>query len=151
MSDDIKDVFGNEWRDCLRAHYQHAVRNEDKVALKTLVPVLQNKMNFTDDELRRLYVEATMRADDIDFTPDLDILNRELVAEADAILTPPETPVFQPHPLECQCPECVSINLVPHDDEGQPLDDDQRAELEEREAHEHRPDAKPPATQLSLF
>lgn len=151
MSDDIKDVFGDEWRDCLRAHYQHAVRQDDKVALKTLVPVLQNKIGFGDDELRQLYVEATMHVDDIDFIPDLDIFERaEIIAQGEAAPVP-EMPAFQPHPLECQCPECVRINLVPHNEEGQPLDADQQAELEEREAHEARHDSEHSATQLSLF
>lgn len=151
MSDDIKNVFGDEWRDCLRAHYQYAVRQDDKVTLKTLVPVLQNKIGFGDDELRQLYVEATMHVDDINFTPDLDIFERaEILAGSDAPQVA-EAPVFQPHPLECQCPECVRINLVPHDEEGQPLDADQQAELAEREAHEARHDDPPPATQLSLF
>ena len=57
---------------------------------------------------------------------------------------------YLPHPLECQCPQCVEINLIPHNDEGQPLSADEIAELEEEQAYEHRHDDDAPQ-QLSLF
>lgn len=142
---DSSSVFGDAWRECLRAHYKHAVRNNDQVTLKTLKPVLQNKIGFSDSELRQLYVEATMRADEIDFIPDFDALAEEPAAPAE--VAPSET--FKPHPLECQCPECVQINLVPHNDDGQPLDADQIAELEDLAAYEQNKADMP--KQLSLF
>jgi len=108
-------VFNDEWRACLREQYKYVILNNDQVTLRSLLPVL-DRVGFTDDELAQLRVEATMHIDNVpaDFVPDMDIL------------TPTEQPapvdeVFQPHPLECQCPSCVDLNLVPHDDEGQPI------------------------------
>jgi hypothetical protein len=143
----MKSVFGDEWRACLRAHYQHTVRQDDRVALTTLIPILEGQMGFSSDELRQLYIEATMRADEIDFVPDPDLVDVLTAPEA-APASASETPTFQPHPLECQCPACVAINLTPHDADGQPLDADALAELEAREAAKNHPDAP---KQLSLF
>lgn len=136
---DTANPFAEEWRDCLRAHYKHAVRENDTVTLRTLVGVLQGQIGFTDDEMQRLYIEATMHVDDIRFVPPLALHTPAPVEEA---------PAFQPHPLECQCPACLQINLTPHDDDGQPLDADAIAELEERAPR--KPDDNAPV-QLSLF
>jgi len=135
-------VFADEWRRCLRAHYMHAIRHDDRVNLRSLVPVLQH-LGFTDAELAELRVQATMHVDDVgeDFVPDLDVLQAQPEIEPEAQPQPqPPQGDFQPHPLECQCPRCVEINLVPHDEDGQPI---------EAEDDEHDdPDAP---QQLSLF
>lgn len=104
-------VFSDEWRDCLREQYKHVMRQDDQLTRRSLVKVMY-QVGFSDDDLERLGVEATMRAEDMpdDYVP-------PQIMEAE--------PRFQPHPLECQCPECVNIDLVPHDDEGQPLDPDE--------------------------
>lgn len=129
-------VFADEWRRCLRAHYMHAIRHNDRVNLRSLVPVLQH-LGFTEAELAELRVQATMHVDDVseDFVPDLDILQAQPQPPA-----PSDQGDFQPHPLECQCPRCVEINLVPHDEDGQPIEADE----EERDD----PDAP---QQLTLF
>ena len=107
-------VFSEEWRICLREHYKSTIRNNDQVTLTSLVGVM-HRTGFTEDELRQLEVEATMRTDDVaeDFVPNLEILE-----------TPSQENAFQPHPLECQCPQCMEINMIPHDDEGQPIEFD---------------------------
>ncbi len=67
--------FGEDWRACLRAHYQYVVRANDTLTLSTLTGVLQ-QVGFTEDELHRLYLNATMHVDDMpdDFTPDLTVV-----------------------------------------------------------------------------
>jgi hypothetical protein len=108
-------VFTDDWRQCLREQYKHVIRTNDEVTRPSLTRVLYS-VGFTDDELRQLAVEATMHVDDVPegFVPDLDVL-----------VPPPATePAFQPHPLECQCPQCVDTNLIPHDEDGQPIEFD---------------------------
>lgn len=132
-------VFSDEWRRCLREQYKHVIRTNDKVTKPSLTRVLY-QIGFTDDELRQLAVEATLRTEDMpdDFVPDLEILQ-----------PPPPSPdqTFQPHPLECQCPQCVTVDLVPHDEDGQPIefDDD---DPENPANQEDDPDSP---QQLSLF
>jgi len=134
-------VFSEDWRACLREQYKHVIRENDQITLPSLTSVMQ-RVGFSDDELAQLRVEATMRADEVaeDFVPDLEILNTAAqVPEA----------AFVAHPLECQCPQCVDINLVPHDEEGQPLSEDEQRELLERQQHESEDDDDP--QQMSLF
>ena len=112
-------VFTEEWLACLREQYKYVILNNDQVTLASLLPVL-HRVGFTEDELAQLRVEATMHVDDVpaDFVPDMDVL-------APKDQPAPVDEAFQPHPLECQCPSCVAMNLVPHDEEGQPIPADQ--------------------------
>lgn len=118
-------IFADDWRECLREQYKHVVRQQDHITRRSLIAVLHS-VGFTEADLRALEIEATMRADDMpdDFVPDFDSYPEEPAPAID------EVEMFQPHPLECQCPACVEMNLRPHDAEGQPLlveDDDQDA------------------------
>lgn len=148
----MENVFDGEWRECLRAHYKHVVKQNDTRTRETLTIVLTHEaINFSEDELRQLYVEATMRADE--FSEDQ---LREIMEQvpAEEIAPPPPTleddRTFQPHPLECQCPECMQINLMPHDEEGQPLSQEKIEELEEETREKQRKQDDLPK-QLSLF
>lgn len=162
-----ENIFAGEWRDCLRAHYINVIRtdpnlrNHESVKKAFLRPNGDRPPIFSESELHQLYLEATMRAEDMpdDFIPPAELLAEyaaEYAAEVQAaapvapVGTPVDEPMFQAHPLECQCPACVTINLVPHDDDGQPLDADARAELSERQAYAADDDSPAP-TQLSLF
>jgi len=70
---DNKSPFTDDWRESLQEHYKDVVRRNDALTEKTLVGVLHD-VGFTDDMLRELKLEATMRAEDLadDFVPDLD-------------------------------------------------------------------------------
>ncbi len=74
--------FAEDWRDCLRAQYQHVLRNQDSVTERTLVGVLQ-EVGFGDGELAEIKVLATLRADELPpgFMPDLDALKAEAVEQ----------------------------------------------------------------------
>lgn len=121
-------VFTDEWRRCLREQYKYVIRNQDRVTRPSLTDVLHS-VGFTDDELRQLEIEATMRVEDVpdDFVLDLDILQPVGANQAAAN----HNREFMPHPLECQCPECVKVNLVPHNEEGQPLPKDELLEMQQ--------------------
>lgn len=99
-----QSIFFEEWRRCLREHYMYVIRTQDRVTEKTLVNVL-HRVGFSDDELRELYMQATMRSEDVvgDFVPDMEKLP------------------FRAHPAECACPACLEKALeIGHDAEGQP-------------------------------
>jgi len=114
-----RSIFFDEWIKSLREQYKYVVRNNDTVTLPSLTAVLYD-VGFTDDELARLRVEATMHVDDVgeDYVPDMQILEK---AQAG-----------QPHPAECTCPQCIPIDESKFDDEGQPLVNDDP----EKETHE---------------
>jgi len=52
-----EDLFFEEWRACLRAHYQYVVRTEDEVTEPTLREVLL-LTGLSADEIEALYEEA---------------------------------------------------------------------------------------------
>ncbi len=114
-----ESVFGDEWRRCLREHYKYVKRNQDTATEETLTPILE-RFGFREDELRRLTIEATMRADDMpdDYVPDMEQIEPESVEETKQAETG-----FVVHPAECSCPECMDIVLDEgHDEEGQPIE-----------------------------
>jgi hypothetical protein len=155
-----QSIFADAWRDCLREHYKHAIQNDPNPRnLETLKTVLLRPNGdqppiFTESELRQLYVEATMRVDQMPdgFMPEelLQEMQIEEMVEPQRVAVEDDR-TYQPHPLECQCPQCVEINLIPHNDEGQPLSDDEVAELEEQQAYEQRKKDGDVPQQLSLF
>jgi rubredoxin len=136
-----ESVFFEEWRKCLQEHYKAVIRRDDQLTERTLVPVL-HKVGFTDDELRALYIEATLRTEDLPegYVPNLSRFEPADTA-TESIPTPkpalkqgqPPEPTFQAHPAECSCPSCMDkVDLLKHDREGQPLTPDQVAENRER-------------------
>ncbi len=155
-----QSIFADQWRDCLREHYKNAIQNDPNPrnleSLKTVLlrPNGNQPPIFTESELKELYIQATMRAEEMPdgFLPEamMEALQDEFEAQSQPeVSTLQDDRTYQPHPLECQCPQCVEINLIPHNDEGQPLSADEIAELEEQQAYAQRDDDAP--QQLSLF
>ncbi|MFN8377729.1 MAG: hypothetical protein U0452_03580 [Anaerolineae bacterium] len=89
--------FASDWRDCLVAHYQNVLRNQDQLTESTLVGVLQ-EVGFSAQDLAEIKVRATMRAEDMgpDFVPDLDVLTDEAIEaiQSQQAEPPPEPAVF---------------------------------------------------------
>jgi hypothetical protein len=109
-----QNIFAEEWRRCLREHYKYIIKESDKVTEQTLVTVL-HRVGFTENELRQLYMEATIRAEDMsgDVLPDVQKLP------------------YQMHPAECTCAACMEQVLdIGHDAEGQPLSAEEIAHQE---------------------
>lgn len=71
----VENIFADEWRECLRAHYKHVIRNNDHVTEPSL-RVVMHQAGFDESELAELRVLATMHIDDsgADFVPELDVL-----------------------------------------------------------------------------
>lgn len=71
----VENIFADEWRECLRAHYKHVIRNNDHVTEPSL-RVVMHQAGFDESELAELRILATMHIDDsgADFVPELDVL-----------------------------------------------------------------------------
>jgi hypothetical protein len=91
-----ENVFGDEWYECLEAHYMHVIRTNDKVTEPSLTYVLVKQVGFTEAQLAELRVKATMRAEDMpdDFVPDMSVLEAVEAAaeEATFSIAVPEMP-----------------------------------------------------------
>lgn len=117
-----ESVFADEWRRCLKQHYKYVIGKQDKRTEETLIPIMQ-RAGFRDDDLRQLYLEATMHVDDVpdDFVPDMERVVSESVKDNEQ--------TFQAHPAECTCPACMELVLEEgHDEEGQPLEEEAKDE-----------------------
>ena len=133
-------VFSDDWRECLQEQYKFVVRNDDRLTLPSLTNVMY-QVGFTDDELTQLRILATMRVEDMPdgFVPDMPLMQPPVPETATDMIA---------HPLECQCPECVAVDLIPHNEEGQPLEGDDLLEFAERQAFESDDDGP---QQMSMF
>jgi hypothetical protein len=91
----MSDIFADEWRDCLQAHYTHVVRENDLKTLESLKTVM-HEVGFRDRDLREMLVVATAHVDDVaeDFVPDLDILQQAEQEDAPVVEeAPQDTPI----------------------------------------------------------
>lgn len=81
-----ENIFVDDWYACMRAHYMHVIRTNDRVTLPSLTVVMK-RVGFSESDLAELRVQATMHVDDVgtDFTPDLNILHREDEARVFAV------------------------------------------------------------------
>jgi len=70
-----ENIFRDEWLECLRAHYMHVIRTNDRVTLPSLT-VVMGQAGFNESELAELRVRATMHVDQVgaDFVPDMNAL-----------------------------------------------------------------------------
>jgi hypothetical protein len=151
-----ENIFADDWRDCLRAHYMHVVRTEDHVTEPSLHKVM-NAAGFSESELAEMRVRATIRADQMpaNFEPDLDILAD---ASADAPPEAAETPAEAPFMISV--PEMPAANLEPAvilEEEAAvaveevPVDEAEPAPADEGALYEAEEDDADAPQQLSLF
>lgn len=131
--------FADDWRDCLRAHYQHVLRSQDSLTEHTLIDVLQS-VGFSDSELAEMKVLATLRADELppDFVPDLDLLKAKAVEQLQQI-------AVQPNPE----PEPAAFAVAFHETVPEPAGSaTEAAPDEQEEAPDYHSDGP---EQLSMF
>lgn len=145
-----EDIFADEWRECLRAHYMHVIRTKDRVTEPSLT-VVMGQAGFDKSELAELRVRATMHVDESgdDFVPDLEVLDAVAEVEAEARIIAVAAP-----------------DLAPTSDEPPPAEAELSAELlieeveeaaVEAEALDEAPPPEPPREdpdapkQLTLF
>jgi hypothetical protein len=146
-----ENVFADEWRECLRAHYMHVIRTKDKVTEPSLT-VVMHSAGFNDTELGELRVRATQHVDDVgaDFVPDLNVLD-----------TPPPTeppifavPVDLAPALEAPTAEMIGDEVLDPVEavvEPEPIDQAQVEDLPLEEAGESQEPDEDEPQQLSLF
>lgn len=95
-----ENVFADEWRECLEAHYMHVIRTKDRVTEPSLT-VVMGQAGFNKSELAELRVRATMHIDQSgeDFVPDLEVLDAVAHVEAEgrifAAVVPDPVPVSE--------------------------------------------------------
>ncbi|MBZ0281544.1 MAG: hypothetical protein K8L97_12465 [Anaerolineae bacterium] len=141
-----ENVFAEDWLDCLRSHYMHVIRTNDRVTLPSLT-IVMGQAGFNESELAELRVRATMHVDDIgaDFVPDMDVL--ESVSQVE---TEDESSVFA-------VPEIVAEMTELSPETGMVVADESVAELliEPESALDDFPEESPldddAPKQLSLF
>ena len=163
------DIFSDEWRECLRAHYTYVARANDKITERTLRGVMI-EAGFTDTELKRIYVLATAHVDDMgeDFVPNMDILESNEAAETASFAVPA---VAMPQEVieAALVEESVALDeaaaaasdavaeieaLAEAEMDESELDESEMDESEledESDELEDEPPPAPDATQLSLF
>lgn len=139
-----ENIFADEWRDCLRAHYMYVVRNSDHVTEPTL-RVVMHDAGFSESELAELRVRATMHVDDVgaDFVPKLDVLQDSNPAE-----TQTEAVYFVSVPVETDYPLPDTIPDALEESEA-PVEEQSQTEPESVEAPEDEEPDVP--RQLTLF
>ncbi len=125
MSDN-KSVFSDDWRDCLKAHYRDVVQRNDQHTEQTLTGVLHD-VGFSDDDLRQLKLEATMRTEDLqgDFVPQLD-LGAEPTVHAGVDVPPADDPEPKAEAAASELTEEPDTDLDANDD---PPDDDRPQQM----------------------
>lgn len=155
----MASIFSDEWRDCLRAHYTHIVRNGDHGTEKTLRGVM-HEVGFGEDELRQLYVMATAHVDAVgaDFVPDMDIFDATDAAEPAPVMVavamleaaaPADEPMVVEDVIEL-VDESVLEAEAEVDAEAEAADAEVDDAVEAVDEDDAPPD-DPDVTQLSLF
>lgn len=86
--------FAAEWRACLAEQYQQVVRGSNRAQRDDYAQTLRDA-GFSESEIAQLYLDATLRQEDLPagFVPDLALLEETRAA-------------LGPHPDECACPRC---------------------------------------------
>lgn len=108
-----ENIFADEWRDCLRAHYQHVIRTRDQVTEPSL-RVVMHQAGFDDAELAELRVRATMHVDDagVDFVPDMDVLDTPVEAAAAPPVFPVVVPSAVPEEADIEIPLVEEVTVM---------------------------------------
>jgi len=158
-----QNIFAEDWRNCLRAHYIYIIRSGDTLTEKSLYDVMA-QAGFSEAEIHQIHLEATMHIDDsgADYVPD------ESVAEYFAAVGEPTPEVSTEESLETpstSLPETIS-EIVEQGMDDLPSESEALAEStenltvetseadlevvseDEDSSHEDEP---PGLTQLSLF
>jgi len=108
------DIFADEWRECLRAHYMHVIRTNDRVTEPSLT-VVMGQAGFDSSELAELRVRATMHMDAVgeDFVPNLDVLDAVAEARVIAVAVPEPAPTADAlPPAEAELPVEALIEAI---------------------------------------
>jgi hypothetical protein len=110
-----ENIFGDDWRECLQAHYVHVIRNRDHVTRPTLRVVMQ-QAGFDESQMAEMEVRATMHIDDagVDFVPDAEVV-RSFAAVPAA------------EPAEAVIDDMPALEALPEIDEAEYIGEEQLA------------------------
>ncbi|MBC7815025.1 MAG: hypothetical protein H7175_27955 [Burkholderiales bacterium] len=147
-----RNIFADDWRLTLRAHYIEVIRKQDTLTERTLENVMY-EIGFTDVDLQelRVFAKATIRAEDMgdNFIPDAELVS---YAEGFSVPTVFEEPITEESPYE-EMPQDLIAEIVAEEEvEALAADADIEPELEgevDDEADTPKDDSSP--AQLSLF
>lgn len=149
-----ENIFADEWRECLRAHYKHVIRNNDHVTEPSL-RVVMHQAGFDEPELAELRVLATMHIDDsgADFVPELAVLETTPEAAEDARVFTAALPPAAAEEADMLPAEVYDAQAQAIIEDELPVEDVQLDEIFPEEANvvpddEDDPDAP---SQLTLF
>ncbi|MEO8612811.1 MAG: hypothetical protein ABI690_33260 [Chloroflexota bacterium] len=164
-----EDIFQNEWRECLEAHYMHVIRTRDKVTEPSLT-VVMGQAGFNASELAELRVRATMHIDDsgANFVPDLEALAPVEEPRIIAVAVPDVPPSSEPTPEEAilepqtEFPVEALLEGTLTESQAEVLTEELIVEIEDQAAEDAQLDEEPPPAdipeedpdapqQLSLF
>jgi hypothetical protein len=125
-----ENIFGDDWRECLQAHYVHVIRSRDYVTRPTLRVVME-QAGFDESQMAELEVRATMHVDDVgtDFVPDAEVMRSFAVVTPDAA------------PAEAIVDDEPEMDVSFDEDESLFIEEDLRASQDDGDAPQ----------QLSLF
>src|SRR6185369_10425565 len=103
-----QDIFADDWRECLRAHYKYIIGSNDKVTEKSLNEVMA-QAGFTEAELYEMRLEVTMHVDDsgADYVPDAAVVEYFASAEVPTTSDAAEIPA-EAEPLPVSEAEAVA-------------------------------------------
>lgn len=124
-----ENIFGDDWRECLQAHYVHVIRSRDHVTRPTLRVVMQ-QAGFDESQMAEMEVRATMHVDDAggDFVPDAEVVRSFAVATpnvepAEAVIEE----VLEVDPMEVEAAfeaveaeDVIEVEAPPDDDQDAP-------------------------------
>lgn len=84
--------FSTDWHAAQAAHFMHTCRTGNAQA-RAAAREAMSQAGYSDDEIAKLYIAATMHQDDLpdDFTPDVAVIERLREVQ---------------HPNDCTCPHC---------------------------------------------
>jgi hypothetical protein len=87
-----RSPFTDDWHDLQTAQFAHTMRTGNATQRAAAVAVMR-EAGYSDDQIRGLYINATMHSDDVppDFEPDMDIIEAGREVQ---------------HPADCQCARC---------------------------------------------
>jgi hypothetical protein len=114
-----ENIFGDDWRECLQAHYVHVIRSRDHVTRPTLRVVMQ-QAGFDESQMAEMEVRATMHVDDAgaDFVPDAEVV-RSFAA----------VPVAEP--AEAVIDDVPELDALPDMDEAEYIEEELPASKDE--------------------
>src|SRR6266852_7522058 len=117
-----ENLFEQDWRNCLRAHYVHVIRERDVVNEESLITVLR-QTGFSDDDINAIRAETAAALGWDTPVESSAEPEAEIIADAPSDAAP-ETPTeVSPEPSQ-QADQSISPATVPPTEQTEPDKED---------------------------